>query len=75
MAFLEGDKITLEKSRAEVEAEYLANEASALAAAARGHIDDVVDPADTRAAVISALDMLAGKRVSTLPKKHGNISM
>lgn len=41
MAFLEGDKITLEKSRAEVEAEYLANEASALAAAARGHIDDV----------------------------------
>ena len=43
--------------------------------AARGHIDDVVDPADTRAAVISALDMLAGKRVSTLPKKHGNISM
>ncbi|GKH48253.1 carboxyl transferase domain-containing protein [Anaerotruncus massiliensis (ex Togo et al. 2019)] len=75
VAFLEGDKITLEKSRAEVEAEYLANEASALAAAARGHIDDVVDPADTRAAVISALDMLAGKRVSTLPKKHGNISM
>ncbi|MFR9189546.1 MAG: carboxyl transferase domain-containing protein [Anaerotruncus massiliensis (ex Togo et al. 2019)] len=44
VAFLEGDKITLEKSRAEVEAEYLANEASALAAAARGHIDDVVDP-------------------------------
>lgn len=75
VAFLEGDKITLEKSRAEVEAEYVVSQASALAAAAKGHIDDVVDPADTRAAVISALDMLAGKRVSTLPKKHGNISM
>ena len=46
-----------------------------MAAAAKGHIDDVVDPADTRAAVVSAIDMLIGKRVSRLPKKHANIPM
>ena len=44
-------------------------------AAAKGHIDDVVDPANTRAAVVSAIDMLIGKRVSRLPKKHANIPM
>ncbi len=75
VAFLEGDKITADKSRAQVEAEYAACEASAFAAAAKGHIDDVIAPEETRGAVLSALDMLAGKRVSTLPKKHGNIPM
>ena len=75
VAFLAGDKITAEKSREQVQAEYIANEATSLAAAEKGHIDEVVDPDATRAAVISALDMLAGKRVSTLPKKHGNIPL
>lgn len=75
VAFMEGDKITKDKTRAQVEAEYAANEAGAVAAAAKGHIDDVVDPADTRAAVVSAIDMLIGKRVSRLPKKHANIPM
>ena len=75
VAFMEGDKITKDKTRAQVEAEYAANEAGAVAAAAKGHIDDVVDPANTRAAVVSAIDMLIGKRVSRLPKKHANIPM
>lgn len=75
VAFLGGDRITKDKTRAQVEAEYAANDASAFAAAAKGHIDDVIDPIETRAVVISALDMLAGKRVSTMPKKHGNIPM
>ncbi|MEM1484971.1 carboxyl transferase domain-containing protein [Oscillospiraceae bacterium PP1C4] len=75
VAFMGGDKITADKSRAQVEAEFAATEASAFAAAAKGHIDDVIDPAQTRDVLISAIDMLAGKRVSTLPKKHGNIPM
>lgn len=75
VAFMGGDKITADKSRAEVEAEYAATEASAFAAAEKGHIDDVIDPAQTRAVILSAIDMLAGKRVSRLPKKHGNIPM
>ena len=75
VAFLGGDRITKDKSRDQVEAEYAANEAGALAAAAKGHIDDVIEPSETRSVVISAIDMLEGKRVSSLPKKHGNISM
>lgn len=75
IAFLGGDRITAKVSREQAEADYAAKDASAFAAAAKGHIDDVIDPAQTRSVLISALDMLAGKRMSTLPKKHGNIPM
>lgn len=75
VAFLEGDKITKEKSRQQIEAEYVKEQATALAAAARGNIDDVIDPAQTREVILSALDMLSSKRVSRLPKKHANIPM
>lgn len=50
-------------------------EASPFVAAANGYISDIIDPADTRAKLFAALDMLAGKRVSTLPKKHANIQI
>lgn len=53
--------------------EYGKTLASAEKAAELGVIDTVIAPADTRQAVIDALDMLDGKRVSTLPKKHSNI--
>ncbi len=53
--------------------EYAASEASARKAAEAGLVDAVISPADVRANVISALDMMAGKRVSRLPKKHGNL--
>lgn len=75
IAFLGGDRITADVSREQAEADYAQNDASAFAAAAKGHIDDVIEPAQTRSVVIYALDMLSGKRVSTLPKKHGNIPM
>jgi acetyl-CoA carboxylase carboxyltransferase component len=41
-------------------------------AAERGLVDDVIDPADTRAVVLRALDMLADKRAQPAPRKHGN---
>ncbi|MGH2448061.1 MAG: acyl-CoA carboxylase subunit beta [Chloroflexota bacterium] len=44
-------------------------------AAARGFIDDVIEPRRTRPALISALEMARSKRVSTTPKKHGNIPL
>ena len=44
-------------------------------AAARGLIDDVIDPADTRAKIISALDMLENKRETLPPKKHGSVPL
>ena len=40
-----------------------------------GYIDDVIDPADTRAKLIEALRMLKNKRDVNPPKKHGNIPL
>jgi len=75
VAFLYADRITAEKSREQVEAEYVENEASPVTAAANGAIDDVIDPAVTRPALLAALDLLSAKRVSRNPKKHSNIPM
>ncbi len=44
-------------------------------AASRGLIDDVIDPAETRPKVIRALRMLANKRETLPPKKHGSIPL
>ena len=44
-------------------------------AAARGFIDDVIDPRDTRARLLDALRTLATKRDRNPPKKHGNIPL
>ena len=44
-------------------------------AAGRGMIDDVILPSETRPKVIHALEMLANKRESLPPKKHGSIPL
>ncbi len=44
-------------------------------AAARGYIEDVIDPTDTRKLIIRALDMLRNKRDTMPPRKHGNIPL
>ncbi len=44
-------------------------------AAARGYVDDVIDPAETRPRLVRALDMLQNKRDTLPPKKHGNIPL
>jgi acetyl-CoA carboxylase carboxyltransferase component len=41
-------------------------------AAARGFVDRVVDPAETRQAVAGALRMLSTKRERIIARKHGN---
>ncbi|GAB2515394.1 acyl-CoA carboxylase subunit beta [Nocardia heshunensis] len=41
-------------------------------AAERGLVDDVIDPADTRATLIRGLRMLGRKHAEFLPRKHGN---
>jgi propionyl-CoA carboxylase beta chain len=57
------------------EAEYREQFAHPYEAAARGYIDDVIDPRETRARLINGLDMLRNK-VDTNPwKKHGNIPL
>lgn len=44
-------------------------------AAARGYIDDVIDPAQTRPKLIRAFEMLKDKTDSNPPRKHGNIPL
>ena len=44
-------------------------------AAKYGYIDDVIEPRNTRFRVIRALQMLATKKQSNPPKKHGNIPL
>jgi propionyl-CoA carboxylase beta chain len=44
-------------------------------AAARGYLDDVIDPRDTRPRLIAALESLLSKRDGNPPKKHGNIPL
>ena len=61
--------------RAKLVKEYADTEACPFKAAAEGYVQDVILPADTRRQLFSLLDMLAGKRVSGLPKKHSNIQM
>ena len=52
-------------------AEFREQFGSPYAAAASGHVDDVILPSETRARLIAALDYLRTKQVSTVPKKHG----
>ena len=44
-------------------------------AAARGYVDDVIEPSETRPRLIAALEMLATKRVATPRRKHGNLPL
>ncbi len=47
--------------------------ASPYVAAARGYVDDVIEPDSTRPRIIAALEMLMSKRDSLPAKKHGNL--
>ncbi len=70
VAFLYNDRLADGENRKELEKEYSENMASPFTAAACGAIDDIIVPAETRAKLIYALDMLDGKRETTLPRKH-----
>jgi propionyl-CoA carboxylase beta chain len=55
--------------------EYVERFANPYVAAARGYIDDVIEPHETRPKLIAALRALAGKRDANPRKKHGNIPL
>ncbi len=61
--------------KAELAAEYRERFANPYVAAERGFIDDVIEPRQTRPRLINALEMLANKRDSNPPKKHGCIPL
>ena len=55
--------------------EYADTNAAPFDAAKAGLLEEVIEPGETRARLIAALDLLAGKRISRLPKKHSNIQL
>jgi propionyl-CoA carboxylase beta chain len=61
--------------KAELIADYREQFANPYIAAARGFIDDVIEPRETRPQLINALQMLQHKRDENPPKKHGNIPL
>jgi acetyl-CoA carboxylase carboxyltransferase component len=56
-------------------AEYEAQFANPYIAAARGYVDDVIRPSETRPRLIRAFELLADKRDTNPRKKHGNIPL
>ena len=61
--------------RATLVGEYEARFANPYVAAARGYVDEVILPSETRARVVDALSMLQGKRQAVPARKHGNIPL
>jgi propionyl-CoA carboxylase beta chain len=61
--------------RARLVGEYQERFANPYIAAARGYVDDVILPSETRPRLIAALELLADKRDTNPPKKHGNIPL
>ncbi len=57
--------------RSELTAEYQKKFNTPYIAAARGLIDDVIEPRDTRRVLIRALELTLSKRERHIPKKHG----
>ncbi len=64
-----------EQKRMELVSEYRRKFADPYVAAQKGYIDEVIEPAETRPKLISALEMLATKREARPPKKHANIPL
>ncbi len=57
----------------ELKKEYTELQSSAMAAAKRGYIDDIIEPDATRKRIIAALDMLFTKEDVRPFKKHGTV--
>jgi propionyl-CoA carboxylase beta chain len=64
-----------EKLRQEKIAEFRDRFANPYVAAEHGYIDAVIEPADTRARIITSLRALENKRDTNPKKKHGNIPL
>ena len=57
------------------EAEYQARFANPFVASARGYVDDVIQPHDTRRRICRSLTMLRDKKLENPWRKHGNIPL
>jgi len=62
-------------ARARYVSEYREKLANPYTAASLGYVDEVIRPRETRARLCCALGVLANKRDTNPPKKHGNIPL
>ena len=65
-------KVPVEKQQ-EAANRFASEHLSAFNAAQNGYIDGIVTVEELRGALLDALNMLSGKRVPTVAKKHGTI--
>jgi propionyl-CoA carboxylase beta chain len=70
-----GESADQESARRARVAEFEEKFANPYVAAERGFIDEIIEPAQTRKKLISALALLENKRDTNPPKKHGNIPL
>ncbi|MGA8726029.1 MAG: acyl-CoA carboxylase subunit beta [Acidimicrobiales bacterium] len=61
--------------RKELVEEYTEQYANPYAAAERGYVDDVIDPAETRRLLVRSLAVLSSKREELPKRKHGNMPL
>ncbi len=59
----------------ELTKEYRDRFANPFIASSLGYIDEIIDPADTRKKIITAIKLTKNKRQNLPPKKHGNIPL
>ena len=63
------------EAKRRLEADYRARFANPYEAAARGYVDAVIEPRETRPRLIAALEIFKDKRDKNPPRKHGNIPL
>ena len=62
-------------TKRQLEAQYRERFANPYEAAARGYLDAVIEPRETRPRLIAALEIFKDKRDTNPPRKHGNIPL
>ena len=75
VAFLWNDKITHEKSREVIEAEWKEKCSSAAYAASLGEVDDIIDASELRQRVCASVAMLFAKAEGNPSRKHINMPL
>jgi acetyl-CoA carboxylase carboxyltransferase component len=65
----------VESRRQQLVEEYRTKFANPYIAAEKGYLDAIIEPHETRPALVAALRSLLGKRAERAPRKHGNIPL
>ena len=70
-----GEASDAKAKKEELVRDYRERFATPYVAAEKGYLDDIIEPQETRPALVRALTTLVGKRVKRAERKHGNIPL